>query len=197
MSEALRQLSELLGRLPGIGRRNAQRLSFHLVLRSDEEFVRALAQAIGTVRSRVRRCALCRNLCEQELCEICADPRRDRTCVCVVATVPDLWAIEESRAYRGTYFVLHGLLAPLEGLGPDDLGMDQLRQRVDGDQIREVIVATRPSLEGEATASLVQATLAGLTVRLTRIASGVSYGGELEFADSMTLSRALSDRKDI
>lgn len=197
MSEALRQLSELLGRLPGIGRRNAQRLSFHLVLRSDEEYVRALAQAIGTVRSRVRRCEVCRNLCEQELCEICADSRRDRTCVCVVATVPDLWAIEESRAYRGTYFVLHGLLAPLEGLGPDDLGMDQLRQRIDGNQAQEVIVATRPSLEGEATASLVQATLAGLTVRLTRIASGVSYGGELEFADSMTLSRALSDRKDI
>ncbi|MCU0662098.1 MAG: recombination mediator RecR [Myxococcota bacterium] len=197
MSEALRQLSDLLGRLPGIGRRNAQRLSFHLVLRSDDAYVQALAQAIGSVRSRVQRCSVCRNLCEQELCEICSDPRRDHARVCVVASVPDLWAVEESHAYRGAYFVLHGLLAPLEGLGPDDLGVDHLRQRVERDEVQEVIVATRPSLEGEATASLVRTTLAGLPLRMTRLASGISYGGELEFADSMTLSRAFADRKEM
>lgn len=197
MSEALRNLTDLLGRLPGVGRRNAQRLAFHLVLRCDDAYTHALSEAIREVRGRVRRCQACRNLCEQELCEICADPKRDKTSICVVASVPDLWAIEESRAYSGLYFVLHGLLAPLDGLGPDDLGVELLRSRVERGELQEVIVATRPSLEGEATASLVRAILHGLPARTTRIASGISYGGELEFADSMTLSRAFGDRKEM
>jgi recombination protein RecR len=172
-------------------------LSFHLVLRSDEEFTRALSEAIGTIKERVHRCARCRNLCEKELCDICADPRRDAARLCVVSSVPDLWAIEESHAYDGTYFVLHGLLSPLDGIGPDDLGVTLLRQCAEQGFVQEVIVATSPSLEGEATASLIQATLADLGLRITRIASGISYGGELEFADSMTLSRAFGDRRDL
>ncbi|MCP4605768.1 MAG: recombination protein RecR [Proteobacteria bacterium] len=196
MTDAIADLTELLARLPGVGRRTALRLTFH-ILRAEEEYVHRLGQAVSTIRDRVHPCSECRNLAETDPCSICADQRRDRGLICVVASVPDLWAIEESGSYRGLYHVLHGLLAPLDGIGPDDLYMDLLRTRIEPGEVTEVIVATRPSVEGEATALLVNQVLEGLDVRLTRIASGIPHGGELEYADQVTLGRAIQDRRDI
>jgi recombination protein RecR len=196
MADAIHDLAELLARLPGIGRRTAFRLTFHL-LRSQEEYLKGLGRAIASIREVVKPCATCRNLSEQDPCAICADPRRDKGQICVVASVQDLWAVEESGAYRGLYHVLHGLFAPLDGIGPEELKVDQLRKRIEMDGAEEIIVATRPSVEGEATALLVQQTLEGLNVKITRIASGISYGGELEYADRMTLGKALSGRSEM
>ena len=196
MSDAIQDLTELLARLPGVGRRTAQRLTFH-ILRSSEEYNERLGEAIASIRSRVHPCQMCRNLAETDPCPICADPRRDRSVICVVASIPDLYAVEESGSFRGLYHVLHGLLAPLDGVGPDDLHVDLLQKRVEGGDVSEVIVATRPSVEGEATALLVGQALEGTGVRLSRIASGVPHGGELEYADRMTLGRALSDRREM
>ncbi len=196
MADAIQDLADLLARLPGVGRRTALRLTFHL-LRSSDEYVERLGESIGSIRERVSPCGVCRNLADTDPCPICADPRRDRSTICVVASVPDLWAIEESGTYRGLYHVLHGLLAPLDGVGPDDLHVDLLRARIENADVSEVIIATRPSVEGEATALLINQVLDGLDVRLTRIASGVPHGGELEYADRMTLGRALQDRRDL
>lgn len=196
MADAISDLALLLGRLPGVGRRSALRLTFHL-LKANEDYVRRLGEAITSIRNLVHPCSKCRNLSEADPCAICADPRRDSGTVCVVASVPDLWAIEESGSYRGLYHVLHGLLAPLDGVGPEDLHVDLLRKRVEDSDVAEVIVATRPSVEGEATAVLIAESLKGLEVKLTRIASGVPHGGELEYADRMTLGRALQDRREI
>ncbi len=196
MSDAIQDLSELLARLPGVGRRTALRLTFH-ILRSEKEYVHRLGEAVSTIRDRIHPCGECRNLAEANPCPICSDPRRDKKLICVVASVPDLWAIEESGSYRGLYHVLHGLLAPLDGIGPDDLYMDLLGKRVERDQATGVRGATRPSVEGEATALLVSQVIKGLAVRLTRIASGIPHGGELEYADMTTLGRAIQDRRDI
>ncbi|MDJ0762715.1 MAG: recombination mediator RecR [Myxococcota bacterium] len=196
MSGAIQDLTDLLARLPGVGKRTAQRLVLHL-LRSPAAYARQLGAAIGAIQDVVCPCSLCRNLTETDPCPICTDPRRDETRICVVATVPDLWAIEESGVFRGQYHVLHGLLAPLNGIGPDDLHIELLRERVAGGNVSEVIVATRPSVEGEATALLISQTLSECDVRITRIASGIPHGGELEYADRMTLNRALTDRRDM
>jgi recombination protein RecR len=196
MSDAIHDLADLLARLPGVGRRTAFRLTFHL-LRSPDEYLKGLGHAIGTLREVVKPCTECRNLSEQNPCAICADPRRDKGQICVVASVQDLWAVEESGAFRGLYHVLHGLFAPLDGIGPADLKVDLLRHRIERDGAEEIIVATRPSVEGEATALLIQQTLEDLEVRITRIASGISYGGELEYADRMTLGKALSGRSEM
>ncbi len=196
MSDAIHDLADLLARLPGIGRRTAFRLTFHL-LRAQDEYLKGLGQAVSSLRDRVKPCPRCRNLSEQVPCAICADPRRDTGQICVVASVQDLWAVEESGAYRGLYHVLHGLFAPLDGIGPEDLKVDLLRERVRESGAEEIIVATRPSVEGEATALLIQQTLEGLKVKITRIASGISYGGELEYADRMTLGKALSGRSEM
>ncbi|MDD5308409.1 MAG: recombination mediator RecR [Deltaproteobacteria bacterium] len=196
MADPIRELSDLLARLPGVGRRTALRLAFHL-LGAPEEYARELGQAIARIRDRVRPCSVCRNLTEQDPCAVCGNPRRDRSIICVVAGVPDLWAIEETGSYRGLYHVLHGLLAPLDGVGPEDLHLDALRARVQADGTAEVIVATRPSVEGEATAFVVRDILKDLPVRVSRIASGVPHGGELEYADRVTLGFALDGRRNM
>lgn len=196
MPGAIQELAELLGRLPGIGRRSATRLTFHL-LRANGEYVRRLGETISSLHERVRRCSICANVGEEDPCAICADRGRSSASVCVVESVPDLWAIEESGTFRGRYHVLHGLLKPLDGVGPDDLNLAALRGRVSKEGIAEVIVATRPSVEGEATALLVKQTLAGLPVKVTRIASGVPHGSELEYADGRTLTRAIDDRREL
>lgn len=196
MSDSIRDLSELLARLPGVGRRTAQRFSFYL-LRAPKDYATQLGDAIASIRDRVFYCSTCRNLTDSDPCPICTDPKRQTHQVCVVATVPDLWAIEQSGSYRGRYHVLHGLLSPLDGIGPDDLYLPLLRERVETEQIEEIVVATRPSVEGEVTAMLIRQTFEDLDVRVSRIASGVPHGGELEYADLKTLEHAFEGRREI
>ena len=192
----LEELVSLLARLPGIGERTATRLAFH-VLAGDSEYAVALGQSLTQLHERVRRCSRCGNFTSDTLCRICADPGRDGATVCVVARVQDLVAIERSGTFRGRYHVLHGLLAPLDGVGPDQLPLDALITRIEAEGIREVVVATPLSVEGEATALYVSQVLASHPVRVSRIASGVPHGGELEFTDQITLSRAFERRQAI
>jgi len=196
MTDPIRELADLLTRLPGVGRRTGTRLAFHL-LGAPQDYARKLGEVIATIHERVRPCTSCGNYAESDPCSICDDATRDHKLICVVAGVQDLWAIENTGEYRGRYHVLHGLLSPLDGVGPDDLNLERLRERVIGDGIAEVIVATRPSVEGEATSLLIRQTLEGLDVSVSRIASGIPHGGELEYADRMTLGRALSDRREM
>jgi recombination protein RecR len=196
MADAIQELAALLARLPGVGKRNALRLTFHL-LKAPTEYTEQLGKMMLSIHDQVNKCSICANLTEKDPCPICTGPKRDNNLICVVASVPDLWAIEESGAFHGRYHVLHGLLAPLDGIGPDDLNVGQLRARIQKEDIEEVIVATRPSVEGEATALLIRQTLEGLTVKVSRIASGISYGGELEYADRMTLGQALAGRLEM
>ena len=196
MASPLDELVRLLARLPGIGERTATRLAFH-VLAGEPDYARALGESLANIHERVRRCVSCGNYGADERCSICADTRRDPTVVCVVARVPDLAAIERSASFRGRYFVLHGLLAPLDGVGPEQLPMDALLKRVSDDGVREVIVATPLSVEGEATALYLAEVLRPHGVKTTRIASGVPHGGELEFTDQVTLGRAFSGRRDL
>jgi len=196
MSGAIAELADLLARLPGIGRRSATRLAFHL-LKANPEYVRRLGESVGALHDRVKRCAICANIGDDDPCAICADGARAGRAICVVEGVPDLWAIEEAGTFHGRYHVLHGLLKPIDGIGPAELNLATLADRVAREGVEEVIVATRPSVEGEATALLVKQTLAGLGVRVTRIASGVPHGSELEYADGRTLIRALDDRREL
>ena len=194
-------LVALLGRLPGIGERTAGRLA-HFVLATDAAYAAALGEALTTLHERVHRCRECGNFGPSELCRICSDPRRDATQLCVVARVPDLIAIERSSLYRGRYHVLHALLAPLDGMAADKVDVEGLAARVIRLGVREVVLATPLSVEGEATALYVASALRKVTVegeplRLSRIASGIPHGGELEYADQVTLGRALDGRKDL
>ncbi len=193
MSDPIRTLSDLLARLPGVGKRTALRLTFHL-LSAPQEYSLRLGQEISTIRDRVKPCSICKNMSDQDPCSICSDGKRDGSIICVVANVPDLWAIEESGSYRGLYHVLHGLIAPLDGKGPEDLPLELLNERVVNTQVKEVIIATRPSVEGEATALFIRQMLEG-KAEVTRIASGIPHGGELEYADSVTLGRAFEGRR--
>jgi recombination protein RecR len=195
-ADPIGELVSLLSRLPGIGERTATRLAFH-VLGCDAEYARALGGALSHVHTRVQRCGVCGNYGAEATCRICNDARRDETVICCVARVPDLMAIERSGTFRGRYHVLHGLLAPLDGVGPEDLPLDSLIRRVEGGQVREVIVATPLSVEGEATALYVAEVLRPLAVKISRIASGVPHGGELEYTDQVTLGRALDGRTDL
>lgn len=192
--DAIVDLVALLGRLPGIGERTATRLAFSL-LAGDPEHAKALGHALSTLHERVHRCEECGNFGAGPRCRICDDPRRDDTILCVVARVPDLAAIERSGGFRGRYHVLHGLVSPLDGVGPEALPLEALVRRVKEHGVREVIVATPLHVEGEATALYVRETLKDLDVRVTRIASGVPHGGELEYADMVTLGRAFEGRR--
>ncbi|MFO8073050.1 MAG: recombination mediator RecR [Polyangia bacterium] len=196
MSGAIHELAELLARLPGVGRRTGVRLAFHL-LEASPRYSEQLGEAIARLHRRVVRCSRCGNLDDCDPCGICQDPARDEGTICVVASVPDLWALEESSSFRGRFHVLHGLLSPLDGVGPEDLPLEELKARVEENAVEEVIVATRPSVEGEATAMLIRETLADSPARVSRIASGVPHGGELEYADRVTLGRALDDRREL
>lgn len=193
---AIDDLATELSRLPGIGRKTALRLTYHL-LRQPPDQGRRLADALVALGERVRPCRQCFNLTEDDLCPICRDPRRDATIICVVEQASDIGAIERAGEFRGTYHVLGGRLSPLDGIGPDDLTVEVLASRV-GDAarpVREVIIATNPSLEGEATALYVQGRIAAAGVSVTRIARGLPVGGDLEYADGVTIAQALSARR--
>ncbi len=185
-----------LARLPGIGRKTALRLTYHL-LKQPAEQTKRLAEALAALRERVRACDRCRNLTEMPLCAICADLRRDATIICVVEEAADIASIERAGEFRGLYHVLGGRLSPLDGVGPDDLAIGPLLARVGPEAVREVILATNPSLEGEATALYVQRQLASQSVRVTRIARGLPVGGDLEYADGVTIAQALSARREM
>jgi recombination protein RecR len=193
---AIDDLATELARLPGIGRKTALRLTYHLLKQSSDQ-TRRLAEALVVLGERVHPCARCHNLTEQELCDICRDVRRDPSIICAVEEASDIGAIERAGEFRGTYHVLGGRISPLDGVGPEDLRINDLVERVQGDAVKEVIVATNPSLEGEATALYVQRQLAPLGVSVTRIARGLPVGGDLEYADGVTIAQALSARREM
>lgn len=194
---AIEDLVAELAKLPGIGRKTAQRLTFHL-LKQPADAAERLAEAIRQVRTRVIECATCGNLGDEDPCAICRDPRRDATQVCVVEEPGDVGAIERAGRYRGHYHVLGGRLSPLDGVGPEALQIDRLLARVtNGAGVREVIVATNPSMEGEVTATYLQQVLKPSGVRVTRIARGLPVGGDLEYADGVTIAQALSARREM
>ncbi|HEX3904800.1 MAG TPA: recombination mediator RecR [Polyangia bacterium] len=190
------RLVQQLAKLPGVGEKTAARLAFH-ILRASPEDAAALAAAIGEVRQKIHFCSICCDLTEADPCGICRDQRRDGALVCVVAQPQDLIAVERAGGYRGRYHVLHGLLSPLDGIGPDDLRVTELVRRCGDGVIQEAILATSPSVEGEATAVYLAKLLRPLGVRTTRIATGVPMGGELEYADQATLARAIDGRREI
>ncbi|MBI3791399.1 MAG: recombination protein RecR [Gemmatimonadetes bacterium] len=191
---AIEELALELAKLPGIGRKTAMRLTYHL-LKQPPEASKRLAGALATLAERVHPCATCGNLTETATCGICADPRRDATVLCVVEDASDISAIERAGEFRGRYHVLGGRLSPLDGVGPDDLAVEPLLGRVAAGGIKEVIVATNPSLEGDATAVYLQRELAPSGVSVTRLARGLPAGGDLEYADVVTIAQALSARR--
>ncbi len=190
----IQRLVELLSRLPGVGDRTALRHVFS-ILEDDPAYAAALAVSLGELHEKVRRCVRCGNYDAQDECHICRDPNRDARLLCLVARVPDLMAVERAGSFRGRYHVVHGLLAPLEGMGPEKLPLAGLIQRIQEDAVQEVVVATPLSVEGEATALYVAQGLRSTGVRVSRIASGVPHGGELEFTDQVTLGRAFEGRR--
>jgi recombination protein RecR len=193
MADPIRRLVSELARLPGIGEKTATRLAFHLV-RANRQQVRDLAQALVDVTDKIRLCSICMNMTEADPCTLCTDARREPETVCVVATPSDLIAIDRGGHFRGRYHVLHGLLSPLEGIGPDDIRIAELVRRLSDEAIKEVIIATSPSVDGEATAMYIARTLKPLGVRVSRIATGLPVGGELEYSDQATIARALAGR---
>ncbi|HEY7381693.1 MAG TPA: recombination mediator RecR [Gaiella sp.] len=193
LSPSVENLVAQLTRLPGIGTRTAQRLAFHLLSASDDE-ARALANAVSEVKERVRFCNECGNLTEEELCQVCADPRRDRSVICVVEQPVDVVSLERTHEYRGLYHVLGGALSPLDGIEPGDLRVAQLLARVERGGVEEVVLATNPTMTGEATAAYLADRLRD-RVTVTRLASGLPVGGDLEYADEVTLGRALAGRR--
>jgi recombination protein RecR len=195
VTDPIARLTALLAKLPGVGEKTAQRLAFH-VLKAAPEYARELAQALLALREEIRLCSSCCNLTSQDPCAICRDPQRDGRVICVVESVPDLLAIERTREFRGRYHVLHGALSPLDGIGPDQLKLKELVARLHHG-VEEVIVATDPTVEGEATALYITKLVKPLGVRVTRIAQGLPMGGDLEYADQVTLARALQGRREI
>jgi recombination protein RecR len=203
MADPIRRLVQELARLPGIGEKTATRLAFHLI-RSNRQQIRDLAQALLDATDKIRLCSVCMNMTEADPCGMCTDPRRDGETICVVATPSDLIAIDRGGHFRGRYHVLHGLLSPLDGVGPDDIRLAELVRRLGGSpaqapagaagQIREVIIATSPSVDGEATAMYIARTLKPLGIQVSRIATGLPVGGELEYSDQATIARALAGR---
>jgi recombination protein RecR len=193
-SPALAELIEALRCLPGVGPKSAQRMTLHLLER-DREGAAALADALQAAVERVDHCARCRNFTEFELCEICSDPRRDHSTVCVVETPGDVLAVEQSGSYRGLYFVLMGHLSPIDGIGPAEIGLDRLQEQVLTAGVSEVILATNPTVEGEATAYYLTDMLLPRGIKVSRIAHGVPLGGELEYVDGSTLAHAFTGRR--
>jgi recombination protein RecR len=192
----VQDLIEELGRLPGIGPKSAQRLAFHLVT-VDPADAQRLAETILAAKDRVRFCARCFNVSEHEECRVCRDPRRDETVLCVVEEPRDLLAIERTGEFRGRYHVLGGAISPIDGIGPDALRIRELLARLGAEPIAEVVLATNPNIEGEATASYLARMLRSLDVRVSRIASGLPVGGDLEYADEVTLGRAFAGRREV
>ncbi|MDO5726745.1 MAG: recombination mediator RecR [Bowdeniella nasicola] len=193
---ALQDLIDELGQLPGIGPKSAQRIAFYL-LGADKEAVSALTAAITAVKARVHFCEICGNVAEGETCRICADPRRDDTLICVVEEPKDVAAIERTREFRGRYHVLGGAIDPINGIGPTDLRIHELMGRLGDSEVKEVIIATDPNIEGEATAAYLVRMLRTIDVPVSRLASGLPVGGDLEYADEVTLGRAFAGRRQM
>ena len=194
--DPIRHLTRLLSRLPSIGEKSAPRIVFAL-LHTEQQYARDLAEGIVRLVEQVRLCSICCNLTEQDPCQYCADPQRDKEVICVVEQVPDLMAIERTQVFSGQYHVLHGALAPLEGMTPDKLRIRELLRRLEGDEVKEVILATNPTVEGDSTALYLHRLLNSLSIKVTRIASGVPMGGDLEYIDRPTLARALQERRSL
>ena len=196
LTPSLQHLVDTFARLPGIGRKSAMRLAFYL-MREDEAVSGELANAILDAHSHVHFCEFCQDLCETSPCEMCLDPTRDAGLLCVVETPQDLNAVESTREYRGLYHVLHGAISPLEGISPRDLKISELLERLKKQPFREIIIATNPSVEGEATAIYLKNLLQPMGIRISRIASGLPMGAQLEFADKATLGRSILDRREL
>jgi recombination protein RecR len=192
----IQELIDELGRLPGVGPKSAQRIAFYL-LQTDEEQAKKLADVLSEVRERVRFCEQCGNVAEQEFCNICRDPRRSKASICVVEESKDVQAIERTREFKGLYHVLGGAISPIEGIGPDNLRIKELVSRLADPEIKEVIIATDPNLEGEATATYLTRMLAPMGITISRLASGLPVGGDLEYADEITLGRAFEGRRTV
>jgi recombination protein RecR len=189
----IQDLIDELGRLPGVGPKSAQRIAFHII-QSERVDVTRLAEVLKTVKERVKFCAICGNITEEELCKICRDSRRDNTSICVVEESKDVIAIEKTREFKGKYHVLGGAISPIDGIGPENLRIRELMQRLAETQIAEVIIATDPNLEGEATATYLTRLIKPIGVKVSRLASGLPVGGDLEYADEVTLGRAFEGR---
>ena len=192
---AVQELIDELGRLPGVGPKSAQRLAFH-ILEADPQDMKRLVEAITTVKERVKFCTACGNVTEQELCNICRDPRRDPSVICVVEESKDVLAVERTRSFRGRYHVLGGAINPIAGIGPEQLRIRELLTRLNDGAIQEIIIATDPNLEGEATATYLARMLKSIGITVTRLASGLPVGGDLEYADEVTLGRAFEGRRE-
>ena len=190
----IQDLIDELGRLPGVGPKSAQRIAFHII-QSDRVDVTRLAEILKTVKERVKFCTTCGNISEEELCRICKDPRRDNSSICVVEESKDVLAIEKTREFKGKYHVLGGAISPIDGIGPENLSIKELMTRLAQTQINEVIIATDPNLEGEATATYLTRLIKPLGVKVSRLASGLPVGGDLEYADEITLGRAFEGRR--
>lgn len=193
---AVQELIDELGRLPGVGPKSAQRIAFH-ILEADGEDMKRLVNAIVTVKERVKFCTICGNVAEQETCGICRDPRRDPSAICVVEESKDVIAVERTRSFRGKYHVLGGSINPIAGIGPEQLRIRELLSRLSDDQVQEIIIATDPNLEGEATATYLVRMLKTIGIKVTRLASGLPVGGDLEYADEITLGRAFEGRRTV
>lgn len=189
-------LTEQFRKLPGIGKKSAQRIAFHVLRMTDgqaEEFLRAINDA----RKVIHLCPICQNLTDGDICSICGNEKRDKSVICVVSSPQDVISIEKTNEYRGVYHVLHGVLSPIDHIGPKDLKVSELLERMDGDTVREVIVATAPTVEGDATAIFLANLLKPLGVSVTRLAFGIPVGGDIEYADEITLSRSLENRREM
>ncbi len=193
-AEPVARLIEQLHKLPGIGPKTAQRLTYYLLKQSEEE-VKALAEALMALKATIITCSSCQNLTETDPCPICASDERDHSKICVVEEALDILAVERSRGYRGLYHVLHGAISPMDGVGPEELRIKELLRRLQNGAVEEIILATNPNLEGEATAMYLQRLLAPLSIRITRLARGLPVGGDLEYADEVTVLRALEGRQ--
>jgi len=191
--KALEELVGILSRLPGIGRKSAARIAFH-ILKSDDQYVALLSERIGALKDRVRFCSICGSYTEDEPCDVCSSPVRDRGLICVVEQAQDVLTIEASREYRGLYHVLGALISPLDGIGPEALRLDRLVARVSDLGAAEVVIATNPTVEGDTTALYVKKVLEGTGARVTRLATGIPVGGDLEYADKLTLARSFRGR---
>lgn len=196
MDNPINRLIQELSKLPGIGEKSATRLAYY-ILRAPADYAKSFASALLEVKERVRFCSICTNLSERDPCLICKDPRRDRSIICVVEDPSDLLAVEKTESYRGQYHVLHGALAPLDGIGPDDLKVKELLARLGNGSVKEIIIATNPSVEGEATSLYLTKMIRPLGIKISRIASGVPIGGDLEYTNPVTISRAIEARHEI
>lgn len=193
--ESLQRLAEQFGRLQGVGRKSAMRMAFSVLEWSDEEAAE-FAQTLLDAKQKIHFCPICQNMTDREICSVCADPGRDRSVICVVTDVKTVFAMEKVREFRGTYHVLHGLISPINGITPEKLKIKELLERVGSGEVKEVIVATNPTVEGEATAMYLSKLLKPFEIRVTRLAYGIPVGADLEYADEITLQHALKGRRD-